>query len=524
MTIAFASADLIAGLLSPSAYPHEVGHVELVETHISWVLLTGEYAYKIKKPVDFGFLDFTTLAKRRHYCEEEIRLNRSWAPDLYLEVLPITVVDGSPCIGGEGTPIEYTVRMRQFGFDMRLDRQLAIGNLNYDDMLELATEIARQHLQAKPVKPSERLLLVTKKQIRDNYAALAGKVPDAFLAAQRRWMENKLEDYGPVMDERCKKGFFRECHGDLKLANIVRLPEGIRAFDCIEFNRDLREIDVVADYAFLMMDLKVRGAANLASVFLNHYLELTGDYNGACLLPIYEVYRSLVRAKILSIKLREAGAPETAESDRSAMERYCDLASALTRRQHPVLVAMTGFSGSGKSWLSRRLAPDLEAIRLRSDLERKKLAGLGPTADSQSGIESGIYDRATTAIVYDRLLETAGELLRAGLNVIVDASFLSGSHRQLARQTAARSGANFALVRTVASETGLRKRLKHRAEGTSVSEADIAVLHNQLDSADPLAADELDSAITVDTEQEIDIQDLTSELRGIAGKASADPS
>ena len=385
MAIEFASADLIEGLLSPSAFPHEVGDVKLVETHISWVLLTGEFAYKIKKPVDFGFLDFTTLAKRRHYCEEEVRLNRSWAPGLYLDVVPITAVNGNPCVAGDGEPIEYSVHMRQFAYDMRLDRQLALGALGAGDMLELAAEIARQHLKAKAITPSARLSRVARKLIRDNYASLAGKVPDAFLAAQRRWMESKLEDYGPVMEERCEKGFFRECHGDLKLANIVRLAEGIRAFDCIEFNRDLREIDIVADYAFLTMDLKVRGAAGLASAFLNHYLELTGDYRGACLLPIYEVYRSLVRAKILGIKLRESGMAETAASDRRAMRRYCALARALTKRRRPVLVTMTGYSGSGKSWLSKRLVPGLSAIRLRSDLERKRLAGLDPKADSQSG-------------------------------------------------------------------------------------------------------------------------------------------
>jgi len=515
MTIEFAAADLIEGLLSPAAYPHEVDQVELVETHISWVLLTGEYAYKVKKPVDFGFLDFTTLAKRRHYCEEEIRLNNLWAPDLYLQVVPITIVDGKPCIVGEGTPIEFSVRMRQFPYDMRLDRQLAIGELCGEDMLELAAEIARQHINSRQVKPSERLLRVTRQQIHDNYEALAGDVSDTFLSAQRRWMENKLDGYGAVIDERGKEGFFRECHGDLKLANIVRLPEGIRAFDCIEFNRDLREIDVVADYAFLTMDLKLRGAAGLASVFLNRYLELTGDYRGACLLPIYEVYRSLVRAKILGIKLREAGASESASSDRRALKRYCDFARSLTMQRRPALVAMTGYSGSGKSWLSTRLIPSLAAIRLRSDLERKRLAGLSPTADSQSEIESGIYNRATTGAVYEQLLETAGELLRAGLNVIVDASFLSASRRQRARRIAEHSGADYVLVRTVASETELQKRLKRRGKGTNVSEADIAVLHHQLDSADPLAADELDATITVDTEEEIDILELTSELRRI---------
>jgi aminoglycoside phosphotransferase family enzyme/predicted kinase len=513
MTIVFATADLIEGLLSASAYPHEVGKVELVETHISWVLLTGKYAYKIKKPVDFGFLDFTTLENRRHYCTEEIRLNRSWAPNLYLEVVPITMVDGRPTISGQGAPIEYAVRMRQFAYDLRLDRQLAIGELTVEDALEMAAEIARQHLVAKPVAPNERLLRATHQQIRDNYRSLAREVPRKFLSAQRLWMERKLDDYSSVIEQRSKEGFVRECHGDLKLANIVRLPEGIRAFDCIEFNQDLRKIDVVADYAFLTMDLKVRGAPDLANAFLNRYLELTGDYGGACLLPIFEVYRSLVRAKILGIKLRESGISRTAASDRRAMRRYCAFASELVKRRRPVLVAMTGYSGSGKSWLAKRLTPHLDAIRLRSDLERKRLARLSPTADSKSGIESGIYDRATTDTVYDKLLKTASELLCAGLNVIVDASFLSASNRQLAKQTAERSGADYTLLRTLASKSELKKRLKYRGKSANVSEADIDVLCHQFDSADPLAAIELDTAIIVDTEEKIDIPDLAAMLR-----------
>jgi aminoglycoside phosphotransferase family enzyme/predicted kinase len=517
MTIKFATADLIEGLLSPAAYPHEVGKVELVETHISWVFLTGEYAYKVKKPVDLGFLDFTELSRRHHYCDEEIRLNRCWAPGLYIDVVPITGVNGAPRVAGEGMPIEYAVRMRQFGYDMRLDRQLAIGELGVDDMLELGTEVARQHLRARKIKPSEHLSRVTRQLILDNYESLVGDVPDAFLSAQMRWMKQKLEDYGPRMDERSEAGFFRECHGDLKLANIVRLPDGIRAFDCIEFNRDLREIDVVADYGFLMMDLKMHGATDLASIFLNRYLELTGDYKGACLLPIYEVYRSLVRAKILGIKLREAATSMTAVSDRRAMRRYCALARVLTSQRRPLLIAMTGFSGSGKSWLSSRLVPSLFAIRLRSDLERKRLAGVAPTADSQSGIGSGIYDRETTTIVYDKLLDTACQLLRAGLNVILDAAFLNASHRQLARRTAERAGARFALVETVASETELQRRLQHRGDRTSVSEADIAVLRHQLNTAEPLSADESDAAISVDTETEIDIAELTATIRRIGG-------
>ena len=512
MTIEFASADLIEGLLNPCAYPHEVGEVQLVETHISWVFLTGDYAYKVKKPVDFGFLNFTTLAKRRHFCEEEIRLNRSWAPDLYLDVVPISLINGKPRVGDGGEPVEYSIRMRQFAYDMRLDRQLAIGALAIDDMHELAAEIARQHLQARPLEHDERLLRVTSQQIRANYGALAGRVPDAFLSAQRQWMESKLDACRPVMEARSKDGFFRECHGDLKLANIVRLPEGIRAFDCIEFNRELREIDVVADYAFLTMDLKSRGAANLAGIFLNRYLELTGDYGGACLLPVYEVYRSLVRAKILGIKLRDGRESAAMANDRRAMRRYCALARALTRPRRPLLVAMTGFSASGKSWLSERLIPELSAIRLRSDLERKRLAQLGPTARSNSGIASGIYDPTATEAVYGHLLQIADQLLRAGLNVIVDASFLSATHRRLARQAARNADAGFALIKTTASEAVLHERLQERADRESVSEADSAVLRHQLESADALTADEKGAAIIVDTENAIDIPALTASI------------
>ena len=519
MAIEFATADLIEGLLDPSAYPHEVGAVKLVETHISWVFLTGEYAYKIKKPVDFGFLDFTTLEKRRHFCQEEIRLNRPWAPGLYLDVVPITARSGKPCVGGGGEPIEWSVRMRQFAYDMRLDRQLAIGALGKEDMPELASEIARQHLNARPLEHCERLMQVARQQIRANYRALAGKVPGAFLDAQQRWMANRLDDYDSAMEARSKAGFFRECHGDLKLANIVRLPEGIRAFDRIEFNRELREIDVVADYAFLTMDLKSRGAADLASIFLNRYLELTGDYRGACLTPIYEVYRSLVRAKILGIKLRGGRESATTVSDRQAMRRYCALARALARQRRPVLVAMTGYSGSGKSWLSQRLIPELSAIRLRSDLERKRLAQLSPSADSQSGIASGIYDHATTGALYDHLLDVAGALLRARLNVIIDASFLDATHRSLAKQVAADSDAGHLLLRTSATEAELHKRLQDRATRDGVSEADIAVLRHQLESADPLSEYERATAITVNTDHDIDIARLAARIRHAASGA-----
>jgi len=507
---------LIDGLLRAEAYPHEVTGPELIETHISWVILTGDYAYKIKKPVDFGFLDFTSLEKRLHFCDEELRLNKSWAPELYLDVVPVTMIAGKPRMAAKGRPVEYAVRMRQFGSNLRLDHQIERGELGTEDVLALASEIAERHLAARKVEPSERLSRVTAELIIDNYDALVGDVPDRFLSAQRRWMNDRLERYGALMGARAEDGFFRECHGDLKLANLVRLPEGIRAFDCIEFNRDLRDIDVVADYAFLTMELKMHGAADLASLFLNRYLERTGDYQGACLLPIYEVYRSLVGAKIFSLKLREAGASYKSDDDRRRLQRYRALARAIAMRRRPVLIAMSGYSASGKSWLSSRLIPALRAVRLRSDLERKRLADIAPTAGSQSGVGSGLYDSDTTDTVYAQLFETAGDLLRAGVDVILDASFLSAAHRRCAREVAARAGAQFALVRAHASEQELTRRLEQRAGRASVSEADISVLRYQLKSADPLTADEAPTTISVNTENQVDLKVVLQRIRRVA--------
>ena len=506
---------LIEGLLQPAAYAHAVGKIELIETHISWVILTGDIVYKINKPVDLGFLDFRTLAHRHHYCREELRLNRRWAPQLYIDVVPIVIRNGKPRAASRGNAVEYALRMRQFAQDMRLDHELEAGRLGNEDMLALAAEIARRHQAAEAVPQCDRLLRVTQDLIRDNYDALEGAVPAAFLSAQRQWMEERLEAYDGVMRERCAGGFFRECHGDLHLGNLVRLPGGIRAYDCIAFNRDLRQTDVIADCAFLTMDLRSRGASRLAAVFINHYLEVTGDYAGACLLPVYEVYRSLVRAKVFAIRQRERRV-SAAASDRRGIRRYSALARLLTRPRRPLLVAMTGLSASGKTRLSDALLAALPGIRLRSDLERKRAAGLDATEDSHSGIATGLYDPDTTVAVYARLLKIAGALLQSSQNVIVDAAFLDANRRNEAQRVAEAARAAFVIVRTVAPEATLRQRLLQRKTGPDESEANLAVLDYQLRTADPLTPAEHAVTVTVDTERPVDIAATLREVQRIA--------
>lgn len=503
----------IQDLLSAAAYPHPVSRVELLETHISWVVLTGSFAYKIKKPVNLDFLDFSTLERRHHFCEEELRLNRSWAPELYLEVVPITQVDGVVRVGGEGTPIEYAVRMRQFDHAARLDRLIQRGRLSNDDVIELAEEIARRHKSARRVTPTPRLQATTEKLIWDNFDELQGEVPDQLLHRLRAWLQSRIDMHRPILQERGHNGFFRECHGDLHLANIVRLEEGIRAFDCIEFDRELREIDVVADYAFLAMDFITRGVVGHAYTFVNRYLEKTGDYIGSCLMPMYVLYRAMVRAKVAVIGREQHAARTDRAEDRHTINRYCALARACISDRRPVLVLMTGLSGSGKTWLSTRLVPALPALRLRSDLERKRMFGLDETAVSESGIGAGIYEAEASHAVYQRLLATSEKLLNAGISVILDAAFLDAGYRRLARRLARSCNVRCVMINAVADEQTLSLRLNRRKASGDFSEADLEVLRHQVATRDPLETNELAMTITVDTAEDIDVTALVARIR-----------
>mgnify|MGYP001822398137 FL=1 len=505
--------DLVSSLLCASAYPHAVESIELIETHISWVFLTGDFAYKVKKPVDLGFLNFETLEQRRHYCYEELRLNRAWAPSVYLDVVPLVSVNGAICVDGDGEAVEYALRMRQFDQEMRLDHRIDAGQLTHEDVRSLAEEIARRHADARRVQGTSALVETTERLIWDNFEALAGVVPGVSLPQLREWTQKKLQAHAALIRARCDDGHYRDCHGDLHLGNLVAVDNGFRAFDCIEFSREFREIDVVADYAFLLMDFIARGAPDLATVFANRYLEKTGDYSGACLLPVYLVYRSMVRAKVAALL------PHGETHDQATIRRYIALARAHAAQRRPILVCMTGLAGSGKTWLSTRLLARFPAIRLRSDLERKRLFGFAETADSHSGIGEGIYDRDAGAAVYERLLSQGADLLSAGLNVILDATFLDVRDRKLARQMAERVGAGAVLVQAIASQDALRARVRDRAAAPSVSEADISVLEHQLDTAVPLDDDELVAAVVVDTEADIDISAITAKIRQTASAA-----
>ncbi|HSD99621.1 MAG TPA: AAA family ATPase [Burkholderiales bacterium] len=502
-----AAPPLFAALLDPACYPHPVAGVRVLETHISWVLLTGEYAYKIKKPVKLGFLDFSSLELRHRYCEEELRLNRRLAPELYLDLAEIRGTPGAPRIGGDGPVLEYAVRMREFPQASLASRALAGGGFGAAEIDVLAALVARFHASAPQARTETRYgapdrVLADAVQNFEQMLQLAKAAPDdGALRALRLWTQHEFAARSGDFATRRKQGYVRECHGDLHLGNIVLLEGRPVPFDCIEFNDSLRWIDVMSEVAFLAMDLEDRGRRDLAWRFLNRYLEATGDYAGLAVLPFYLVYRALVRAKVHLMRSRQSGLrrPERARLTR-AFEDYLHLAGRLAAPARPALILAHGLSGCGKTTLTQPLVEALGAIRVRSDLERKRAHGVAPLASSGSGVGSGLYSAVINAATYRRLGELAQEALRAGFSVVVDAAFLKRAERDAFRAIAERLDVPFTILDFHAPLEELRARITERlVRADDASEADLAVLERQLRARESLTPAEMAASYAVDT-------------------------
>lgn len=494
-------ALVIERLADPVCYPHAAGPVRRIETHISWVLLTGEYAYKIKKPLDLGFLDFSTLDKRLAACREEVRLNRRLAPDLYLDVVPITGTPDAPRMDGAGPAFEYAVKMRQFPAEATLDR-LGVTAAQIE---LIAQTVARFHetacARADPAGPWGHPDVVWQ-PVAQNFAQIAPHLADAAaqveLDALERWSAAEHARLAPHMAMRLAAGYVRECHGDLHLGNLAWADGRLIVFDCLEFNPGLRWIDIQSEIAFLYMDLRQRGEDTLAWLFLNLWLEHTGDYAGVALLRYYAVYRALVRAKVAAIR-----ASQTQDEARdAALDDVHALLALATRLTQPLPLELSithGLSGSGKTTVTRGLMQTPGAIRLRSDVERKRLAGLAALARSGSGVASGLYGGDATRRTYEHLAGLAAGLLDADWPVIVDATFIARWQRDLLRDTARAHGATFRILDFPEPVDTLRQRIVARArQGDDASEADLAVLEHQLQTQEPLADDELSEAVRID--------------------------
>ena len=493
---------LVSALLDRRRFPHAVRSVRLVETHISWVLLAGRYAYKIKKALDLEFLDFTSLRARQFYCAEEIRLNRRLAPKIYLDVIPIGGTPGQPDIGAQPA-IEYAVRMRRFATSRQLDRLLTRGKITVQHMDKLAATLTAFHIGLRGTEADsafgtpaaihgaamqnfEQLQsILTAQADRDAVAALSLSSEKEFA-----WCEKYFE-------QRRVQGCVRECHGDLHLGNIVLIGDEPVPFDGIDFNAALRWIDVMDEAAFLAMDLLHNQRADLAYRFLNAWLELTGDYAGVSVLRFYLAYRAVVRAKVSAIRaLQHASNPRQHTQALTLCRSYLALARECFARRGPALIITHGLPGSGKSTFAQGALERLQAIRIRSDVERKRLFGLGPLDDSHSQFGTGIYTPDATRRTYQRLREIARELLNAGFPVIVDAAFPRQDERAPFQQLAHDMGVPFAIVSIQASKATLSERItRRRSEACDASEADIGVLQEVQAVQQPLLPHELACAV-----------------------------
>lgn len=486
-----------------AALRHTLGpDCQQVETHISTLLLAGGSAYKLRKPLQLPFLDFSTAVMRRHDCEEELRLNRRTAPQLYLEVRPVLGSIAAPRIGeaDESTnPIDWLLRMRRFDNEQLLDRLASRGALQASDVDALARAVAAFHaaLSASPAAWGDPASV--RAWALANFDALGNDAP----ASLRDWTEHEFTRIAPRLATRRAQGRVREGHGDLHLGNLVMLDGVPTPFDAIEFNPALRHGDTMADAAFVFMDLWRHGLTRLAWRFVSGYAEHGGDHDGLPLLPFFAVYRALVRAQVAALRARQANDEAAANAARDALSRDLRAATELAALPGatPRLVLVGGLSGSGKSHVALTLLERLGAVRVRSDVERKRLAGMAALERPPAADLARLYGPAMTLRTYARLQTIARDLLRAGLNVIVDAASLRRHERDAFRALAVQEGAAFSLVECTAPDAVLRERIARRmAADHDASDATPAVLDFQLGIRDPATPDEAAEVIDTDAD------------------------
>jgi uncharacterized protein len=482
---------LIAALSEPDAYPQPVDRVEVRQTHISVVFLAGEFVYKIKKPVNLGFLDFSTLEKRRHFCEEEVRLNRRLAPEVYLGVVAVTRRGESFVVEGDVDTVEWAVKMLRLPDDATLLRRLERGEVNETVLKALAEKVADFHARAGGVEQAAKFgrIDVVAGNARENFEQSAGQVGTTVSVAVfdrlRKLTEMGLARLRPLIKARARRGVTRDTHGDLHLDHVYLvddpLPHGrgserLVIIDCIEFNERFRFADPVADMAFVVMDLYFHGRRDLARTFADSYFAATGDAEGRALLSFYVAYRAAIRAKVDGVK---AGESEVSEADRAAARARArahwllalgELAGPADR---PGLVLVGGLPGTGKSTLARALADRAGFTVIRSDVIRKELAGRPPTEPTPAAERERLYSAEWTHRTYAECLRRAEDALFTGERVIVDATFADDAHRQQFLSMAARLAVPAAILLCRAEPATVRKRLAERRD--DASDADRAV-------------------------------------------------
>jgi len=470
-------------MMNPGFYGRGVRRVRMLQTHTSWVFLTGTHAYKVKKPVNFGFLDYTALSARKFFCNEEFRLNQLLSPDIYIKVLPITESKGRLKLGGRGREIDYCLQMKELPQGWIMTEQLKHGRVTFEHVDQIARSIADFHAQAErgPDVAQHGSLKTIRFNWDENFAQTVefrGKtITHRAFDETKGAVESFIAANRGLFQRRRAGGFVRRCHGDLHSKNIF-VDSGIRIFDCIEFNPRFSCSDVASEIAFMAMDLDYAGRKDLANFFVERYVVHTGDTGLLRLLNFYKCYRAYVRGKVTSFVLNDpgVGAAEKAKARQTA-KQYFELAHryALGLSARPKLVVMLGLPGVGKTFVARRLAERIGAFHFLSDSIRKQLLGIPVGQRKSEGYGKGIYKGDIGRKTYDELLRRAQVFLSAGFSVIADATFLREDSRDRARDAAASVGAPVLFVFVDCPERVVKARLRRRTTEYSFSDANLDV-------------------------------------------------
>lgn len=480
--------------------------LELKETHISWILIGDEFVYKIKKAVDFGFLNFTNLLDRKKYCQLEVELNTQMGASFYLNSLPIYGKPDEPTLKEIGTPIEYCVKMKKFNEKYELSFLEQKDELSASHILELVEKLANWHSKAPIIEkatgaygtPDE-----VKSPVMDNFSLISNATNDAEILEKltfvENWAESVFSENKELFQQRYEQGMIKSCHGDLHLANVVIYEGEVMPFDCIEFNLEFRYIDVINDLAFLLMDLDAKNRVALSNLALSRYLEITGDYQALPLVDYYKSYRAMVRAKVNFIQMQQTkNAKDKAQAQQNFLD-YLDLAKNYTEKRKSFVAIVSGVSGSGKSTLSFEIAKKTGALRISSDTERKRLFGLKEQEVSNSKINDGIYTKEANAKTYKKLQEITELCIKNHYNIILDATFLKINHRKNIIEIAEKLKVDYFLIGFKINEDILKERIKKRLQSKDFrSEANLEVLQRQLEVYEPFTKDELKRGILLD--------------------------
>ncbi len=483
--------SFIAALLSPAAYPEPIGKVELIQTDISLVFLTDRYAYKVKKPVRFDYLDFSTLEKRRYYCEREVWLNRRLCPEIYLGVAAITKDNDGLHIGGRGEAVEYAVKMLRLPQERMMDVMLQKDQVTPDTVGRIARKLAsfHRHAERSPEIDAfgniETIMQNTGENFAETRKFVGRTIPAKEYDKIRKYTAAFIKDNAPLFEERIRGGCIRDGHGDLHARNIC-ITDGICIYDCIEFNDRFRYGDVASEAAFLAMDLDRYGRADLSRAFIRAYVDASGEKIPAGLLDFYKCYRACVRGKVESFELDDP-LIDTGEKERvTGLARgYFDLAASYTV-PGPWLFITVGLTGSGKSTLASALAARLGLAVISSDTVRKGLARVPLTEHRYESFGGGIYSPEYTRRTYGAILDGAQSILKEGGKVILDASFIRRDERIRAKRVAESTGARFLIIELELSEEVVKKRLAGRQLQKAVSDGRWEIYVNQKDDFEPV--------------------------------------